>query len=111
MLPQLSCTNKALLLDRELEKSLRTAGSGISTAFAWQALEMIRCADVEVGQRRKICVTRGNQSCDRNSAGAGHYLSRSATCNGRSSMAHVVTKLESRLRIFSGLQATVASMR
>jgi transposase len=51
----------ALLLDRALEKSLRAAGSCLSTPFAWQALEMIRCVEVEVGQRRKICVTRGNQ--------------------------------------------------
>jgi transposase len=51
----------ALLLDRALEKSLRAAGSHLSTPFAWQALEMIRCVEVEVGQRHKICVTRGNQ--------------------------------------------------
>jgi transposase len=51
----------ALLLDRALEKSLRAAGSRLSTPFAWQALEMIRCVEVEVGRRRKICVTRGNQ--------------------------------------------------
>jgi transposase len=51
----------ALLLDRALEKSLRAAGSRLSTPFAWQALEMIRCVEVEVGERRKICVTRGNQ--------------------------------------------------
>jgi transposase len=51
----------ALLLDRALEKSLRAAGSGLSTPFVWQALEMIRCVEVEVGERRKICVTRGNQ--------------------------------------------------
>ena len=51
----------ALLLDRALEKSLRAAGSHLSTPFAWQALEMIRCVEVEVGQRQKICVTRGNQ--------------------------------------------------
>ena len=52
----------ALLLDRALEKSLRTAGSPLSTPFAWQALETIRCVEVDLGpQRRKICVTRGNQ--------------------------------------------------
>jgi len=50
----------ALLLDRALEKSLKAAGSGLSTPFAWQALETIRCVEVEVGERRKICVTRGN---------------------------------------------------
>lgn len=51
----------ALLLDRALEKSLRAAGNGLSTPFAWQALEMIRCVEVEMGSgRRKICVTRGN---------------------------------------------------
>lgn len=51
----------ALLLDRALEKSLRAAGSQLSSPFAWQALEMIRCVEVELGPRRKICVTRGNQ--------------------------------------------------
>jgi transposase len=51
----------ALLLDRALEKSLAAAGSHLSSPFAWQALEMIRCVEVEMGQRRKICVTRGNQ--------------------------------------------------
>jgi transposase len=51
----------ALLLDRALEKSLRAAGSQLSTPFAWQALEMVRCVEVQLGQRRKLCVTRGNQ--------------------------------------------------
>ena len=51
----------ALLLDRALEKSLRTAGSSLSSPFAWQALEMVRCVEVELGQRRKMCVTRGSQ--------------------------------------------------
>jgi transposase len=51
----------ALLPDRALEKSLHAAGSSLSTPFAWQALEMVRCVEVELGQRRKICVTRGNQ--------------------------------------------------
>ncbi len=50
-----------LLLDRALEKNLHAAGSSLSTPFAWQALEMVRCVEVELGQRRKICVTRGNQ--------------------------------------------------
>ena len=51
----------ALLLDRALEKSLRTAGSQLSTPFVWQALEMIRCVEVDLGRRQKICVTRGNR--------------------------------------------------
>jgi hypothetical protein len=51
----------ALLLDRALEKSLRAAGSHLSSPHAWQALEMIRCVEVELGPHRKICVTRGNQ--------------------------------------------------
>ena len=51
----------ALLLDRALEKSLQAAGSLLSTPFVWQALEMIRCVEVDLGQRRKICLTRGNQ--------------------------------------------------
>jgi len=51
----------ALLLDRALEKNLHLAGSSLSTPFAWQALEMVRCVEVALGERRKICVTRGNQ--------------------------------------------------
>lgn len=51
----------ALLLDRALEKNLRAARSHLSTPFAWQALETIRCVEVDLGQRRKRCVTRGNQ--------------------------------------------------
>ena len=51
----------ALLLDCAMEKSLHAAGSSLSTPFAWQALEMVRCVEVELGPRRKICVTRGNQ--------------------------------------------------
>ena len=51
----------ALLLDRALEKSLHAAGSSLSTPFAWQALEMVRCVELALGERRKICVTRGNQ--------------------------------------------------
>jgi transposase len=51
----------ALLLDRALEKSLRAAGSQLSTPFAWKALEMISCVEVQLSQRRKLCVTRGNQ--------------------------------------------------
>jgi transposase len=51
----------ALLLDRALEKSLQAAGSMLSTPFAWRAVEMIRCVEVDLGQRRKVCVTRGNQ--------------------------------------------------
>lgn len=51
----------ALLLDRALEKTLRAAGSQLSSPFAWRALEMMRCVEVELGTRRKRCVTRGNQ--------------------------------------------------
>jgi transposase len=51
----------ALLLDRALEKSLQAAGSLLSTPFAWQALKMIRCVEVDLGQRRKICLARDNQ--------------------------------------------------
>jgi transposase len=51
----------ALLLDRALEKKLRAANSALSSPFAWQALETIRCVEVELGSRRKLCVTRGSQ--------------------------------------------------
>jgi transposase len=51
----------ALLLDRALEKKLRAASSPLSSPFAWQALETVRCVQVQMGSRRKLCVTRGNQ--------------------------------------------------
>jgi transposase len=51
----------AFLLDRALEKKLQAAGSSLSSPAAWQALETVRCVTVEVGQRRKLCVTRGSR--------------------------------------------------
>jgi hypothetical protein len=49
------------LLDRALEKKLRAAGSSLSSSAAWQALETVRCVTVEVGNRTKLCVTRGSR--------------------------------------------------
>jgi transposase len=51
----------ALLLDRALEKKLRSAKSTLSSPAAWQALETVRCVEVEVGNRRKLCVTHGSR--------------------------------------------------
>ena len=51
----------ALLLDRALEKKLRAAGSGLSSAAAWRALETVRVVELELGERRKRCVTRGSR--------------------------------------------------
>jgi transposase len=51
----------AFLLDRALEKKLRAAGSSLSSPAAWQALETVRCVRVEVGNRTKLCVTRGSR--------------------------------------------------
>lgn len=51
----------ALLLDRALEKKLRAAASNLSSPAAWQALETVRCVTVEIGNRRKLCVTRGSR--------------------------------------------------
>ncbi len=51
----------AFLLDRALEKKLRSAESTLSSPAAWQALETVRCVEVEVGNRRKLCVTRGSR--------------------------------------------------
>ncbi len=50
----------AFLLDRALEKKLRAAGSSLSSPAAWRALESVRCVEVELGQHRKLCVTRGS---------------------------------------------------
>jgi transposase len=51
----------AFLLDRALEKKLRAAGSSLSSPAAWQALETVRCVRVQVGNRTKLCVTRGSR--------------------------------------------------
>ena len=51
----------ALLLDRALEKKLRAAGSGLSSVAAWRALETVRVVELELGERRKRCVTRGSR--------------------------------------------------
>ena len=51
----------AFLLERALEKKLRAAGSSLSSPVAWQALETVRCVRVEVGNRTRLCVTRGSR--------------------------------------------------
>ena len=51
----------AFLLDRALEKRLREADSRLSSPAAWQVLETVRCVTVEVGNRTKLCVTRGSR--------------------------------------------------
>jgi len=51
----------AFLLDRALEKKLRSAKSSLSSPAAWQALETVRCVEVAVGNRTKLCVTRGSR--------------------------------------------------
>ncbi|MCL5745292.1 MAG: IS1634 family transposase [Acidobacteria bacterium] len=51
----------ALLLDRALEKRLRAAGSTLSSPTAWQALETVRCVAMQIGDRTKLCVTRGSR--------------------------------------------------
>lgn len=51
----------AFLPDRALEKKLGAAGSSLSLPAAWQALETVRCVQVEVGNRTKLCVTRASR--------------------------------------------------
>jgi transposase len=54
----------AFLLDRALEKKLRAAKSTLSSPAAWQALETVRCVEVAVGDRTKLCVTRGTRQAN-----------------------------------------------
>jgi transposase len=54
----------AFLLDRALEKKLHAANSTLSSPVAWQALETVRCVEVVVGERRKLCVTRGSRQAN-----------------------------------------------
>ena len=51
----------ALLLDRAMEKRLRAAGSTLSSPAAWRALETVRCVAMQIGDRTKLCVTRGSR--------------------------------------------------
>ena len=51
----------AFLLDRALEKKLRAAGSRLSSPAAWRALETVRCVELDLGNRRRLCVTRGSR--------------------------------------------------
>ena len=51
----------AFLVDRALEKRLRAANSTLSSPAAWQALETVRCVRVAVGERNKLCATRGSR--------------------------------------------------
>lgn len=51
----------AFLLDRAMEKKLKAAGSVISSPAAWRALQSVRCVEVNVGERKKLCVTRGSR--------------------------------------------------
>jgi len=51
----------AFLLDRAMEKKLKAAGSAISSVVAWRALESVRCVEIQVGDRKKLCVTRGSR--------------------------------------------------
>jgi transposase len=51
----------AFLLDRALEKKLAVSGSLLSSPFALRALETVRCVEVQLEARRKLCVTRGSQ--------------------------------------------------
>ena len=51
----------AFLLDRALEKKLRHAGCSLSSPLGWRALETVRCVEVDLETRRKLCVTRGSQ--------------------------------------------------
>jgi transposase len=51
----------AFLLDRALEKKLQAAHSHLSSPAAWRALETVRCVEVEVGNRQRLCVTRGSR--------------------------------------------------
>jgi transposase len=85
----------ALLLDRALEKQLRAAGSPLSSPFAWQALETIRCVELDLGlgSHRKLCVTRGNQNAQQVLRILGITQLDPPTPKKETRIAHVVTNL------------------
>jgi len=93
----------ALLLDRALEKSLQAGGSLLSTPFVWQALEMIRCVEVDLGQCRNVLLDPRQPARCRNAAGSGNHAAGSAFTSGGSRMTHVVTKVKNPSFGFKGL--------
>jgi len=101
----------ALLLDRALEKSWRAAGSRLSTPFVWQALEMIRCVEVDLGPAPENLRDPRQPACGGSTPDSGHYSVGSASSPGGSAMAHVVTQTQKATPGFIGLQATMANMR
>jgi len=73
---------------------------------------MIRCVEVDLGQRRKICLTRGNQHVAEETLQVlGITQFGSAFSAGGSRMAHVVTKPKNSSFGFKELQVTMANMR
>jgi len=51
----------AFLLDRALEKKLKSAGIGLSSKQAWQTLKTVRVVDIDLGNsERKQSVTKGS---------------------------------------------------
>ena len=50
----------AFLLDRALEKKLRAAGSSLSSPCAWQRWKACATWRCDLGQQRKLCVSRGS---------------------------------------------------
>jgi transposase len=51
----------AFLLDRALEKKLKSAGNDLSSKQAWQALKTVRVVDIDLGNgENKQSVTQGS---------------------------------------------------
>ena len=56
----------AFLLDRALEKKLKSAGIALSSQEAWQALRTVRVVDIDLGGgKQKRSVTQGSHGAAR----------------------------------------------
>ncbi len=50
----------AFLIDRALEKKLKSAGIDLSSKEAWQILKTVRVVEIDLGRKRKRQVTQGS---------------------------------------------------
>ena len=102
----------ALLLDRALEKTLRGAGSQLSTPFAWQALETVRSVEGPARPAtQQILRHPRKQACRRSAPRARHHSTRSTRSSREPRMPRVVSNCKNRSNQFNHLNATTANMR
>jgi transposase len=100
----------AFLLDRALEKKLKSAGNDLSSKQGWQALKTVRVVDIHLGNgEHKQSVTQGSSRAAAilsalGIQGPGSGPGKNAAAGG------LVTHRRARFLIFNELQPESANM-